>query len=718
MAQIIHDISNPNDGLGDPLRTAFDNQNDMNTELYTTKVDKVTGQRLTENNFSDADKEKLDGLTNSTQVQSDWAQDDFDAVDYIKNKDNVELSLNKISSIETYSETLYPNEKAVHDLADTKLNVSDLPSNLTFYPTTATADVSGYFKLVDNVTDADYDEPAVDVSTGTITTTDQLISSLISDAGLLSGNPGIVNITTVGNIKRVSGTGTADFFVRAYHRDSLGVETLVGTSNNTEAVSNSTYEQFSATLLWNDGEFAPTDRVVLKFYANRISGGGNPTYEFQFGGDAPVRTIFPVPFFVVAGEYELKANKQNNLNPDGTGLKYPTVDGVNAEVVKLTGNQTVQGVKTFVEPVILADGSDITFKSGIFEANLDIATLTENKSISLQDKSGVIALTSDVDLKQNLLPSPTTGERSSSTNLTYALQDGTILYHSVKWFTPSSTVSTSGVTVTSVGTQFTSEMVGAKITINGESRIITAFTSSTVVTVGVAFNTNYSGVVAGNWGVYNKGIILTNTGGVVVSSYNSFDIIVLNAPVVAFGGAWFDSANGIRVSDVGAELGLSDTIRWAQNDSPNVQGQTKDLGLRRNTAGVLEIYDGINANGLEANRRDLYLRTLTATDIISNALNLGKSVINASVTGTYNIDWNNDTYDIVLTGNTTFTESNLPASGKTKVISIYVTGNFALTLPANWATNVIGTYSTTKLNQLVVEYRGATKYWLTINQGQ
>ena len=34
MAQVINNISTPNDGLGDPLRTAFDKQNQMNTELY------------------------------------------------------------------------------------------------------------------------------------------------------------------------------------------------------------------------------------------------------------------------------------------------------------------------------------------------------------------------------------------------------------------------------------------------------------------------------------------------------------------------------------------------------------------------------------------------------------------------------------------------------------------------------------------------------------
>jgi hypothetical protein len=462
---------------------------------------------------------------------------------------NIEKTSNKISSIETYSETLYPNEKAVHDLADTKLNISDLPSNLTFYPTTATADVSGYFKLVDNVTDADYNEPDVDVSTGAISTTSQLVRKFVSDTGLLSGNPGIVNISAVFNIKRVSGTGTADFFIKAYHRDSLGVETLVGTSNNTEAVSNSTYEQFSATLMWNNGEFSPTDRVVYELYSNRITGGGNPTYDIQFGGDTPFRIIFPVPFFVVAGEYELKANKQNSLAIDGTGTKYPTVDGVN----------------------------------------------------------------SGLAFKQDLLPNPTTGERSSSTNRTYPYNRGTVLFHELKWFTPSSTVNTSGTTVTSVGTQFTSAMVGALIIINDEERIITAFTSSTVVTVGVAFSTNYSGVVAGSWGVYSKGYEqlsgvqrFFNTIGAVQFSIEQGQISFLQLQT---------GGNGTLITYDNVNVINTGMLRWSSTSQAN---GTKDVGLRRNASGVLEIFDGINANGLEANRRDLYLRTLIATSIVKS----------------------------------------------------------------------------------------------------
>jgi hypothetical protein len=85
-----------------------------------------------------------------------------------------------------------------------------------------------------------------------------------------------------------------------------------------------------------------------------------------------------------------------------------------------------------------------------------------------------------------------------------ATQDGTILYHTSAWFTPTSTISTSGTTATSIGTQFTSAMVGAKLTIGGESRIIATYISTTQVTVATAYSQNYSAIVAGSWGVYSR----------------------------------------------------------------------------------------------------------------------------------------------------------------------------------------------------------------------
>lgn len=94
MAQIIHDVDLPNTGDGDPLRTAFIHQNEMNTELYETKVDKITGQGLSENNFTDDLKDKLDGIEDGAEVnvQSDWNQSDNTADDYIKNKPETFIS--------------------------------------------------------------------------------------------------------------------------------------------------------------------------------------------------------------------------------------------------------------------------------------------------------------------------------------------------------------------------------------------------------------------------------------------------------------------------------------------------------------------------------------------------------------------------------------------------------------------------------------------------
>ena len=168
-------------------------------------------------------------------------------------------------------------------------------ANLTFFATTSASDIAGYVRLVTNITDPNYDEPAVDVPTGTITGQAQLLSELAAEPGVFLGDPGVINITTSGEIRRVSGSGSADFYFEAYLRDASGTETLLGTSNKTPPVTNSQYAQFSADLLLNNGVFTATDRLVLKFYADRVGSGSDPSYQFLFGGANPVNTRFPVP---------------------------------------------------------------------------------------------------------------------------------------------------------------------------------------------------------------------------------------------------------------------------------------------------------------------------------------------------------------------------------------------------------------------------------------
>jgi len=185
------------------------------------------------------------------------------------------------------------------------LTSADLPSTLDLYATTTASDIVGYTVLVRNISDSRFNTIAVDVSTGVITTTGQLVGQLVTDANIISGNPGVFNITTIGNISRTSGTGQAEFYFRVYKRTSAGVETFITESDKTLPVTNGGYTEFSATALWNDGIFTNTDRVVLKYYADRLTTptGSNPVYRFQFGGISPVRSTAAIPTSVMPNIY-------------------------------------------------------------------------------------------------------------------------------------------------------------------------------------------------------------------------------------------------------------------------------------------------------------------------------------------------------------------------------------------------------------------------------
>lgn len=89
MAQTIINISTPNDGQGDPLRSAFNQVNDMFTELYDRSVFKEAGKGLSSNDFDDTAQTKLSGIEAGAQknVQSDLAQEDNTKDDFVKNKD-------------------------------------------------------------------------------------------------------------------------------------------------------------------------------------------------------------------------------------------------------------------------------------------------------------------------------------------------------------------------------------------------------------------------------------------------------------------------------------------------------------------------------------------------------------------------------------------------------------------------------------------------------
>jgi hypothetical protein len=178
-----------------------------------------------------------------------------------------------------------------------RLSIANDFANIVLYPTTVSSDISGYFKMVTNLADPSYNTTPVDIPTGVITTDNQLLASLATDVNVLTGNPGIINVTTIGNIKRTVGNNNqyAAFYFKIFKRDSLGVETEIAISNETpNVIIGNIYEEFRASALLNNGIFVNTDRIVIKYYA-RLTGNTGSNYDFQFGGSNPVRTLFPVP---------------------------------------------------------------------------------------------------------------------------------------------------------------------------------------------------------------------------------------------------------------------------------------------------------------------------------------------------------------------------------------------------------------------------------------
>ena len=235
---------------------------------------------------------------------------------------------------------------AIDELDLKKADTSILQANVNLYPTTASnPDVSGYNHLVNNITDADFDDTAVNVSTGELTTTsDVLIASLASDAGVFEGDIGGTNVTLIGNIRQTAGNDDGRFKFEVYHRTDGGTETLIGTSGYTDAVSSTNYVQFFASTFLSSQTFTETDRIVMKFYG-KLDNAGSGTFDFQFGGSEPVRALFPVSVNVIPISADADAvvvdtsNFTGSLSGADTTVQaaLETLDGLNLTIAGVTG---------------------------------------------------------------------------------------------------------------------------------------------------------------------------------------------------------------------------------------------------------------------------------------------------------------------------------------------------------------------------------------------
>ena len=95
---------------------------------------------------------------------------------------------------------------------------------------------------------------------------------------------------------------------------------------------------------------------------------------------------------------------------------------------------------------------------------------------------------------------------------------------------------------------------------------------------------------------------------------------------------------------------------------------------------------------------------------------LEKFINNDNVAGFYDISWLVDTYFITMTGDTTFTESDLPANLKnTQEITIYLQGDFEPTFPSDWYNNAVGTYKKGEVNQITLKFIKSGIYFMKID---
>jgi len=310
-----------------------------------------------------------------------------------------------------------------------KADVSALSASITLYPTTSPSAVSGYFTMVTDITDVRYNDTPFDFDTGAISQQNQLLGSLATDENIFVGNPGVINVTTIGNIRKTAGNSNqyAEFFYRVFQRKANGTEIELAVSETTGAVNplNGNYREFSASALLNNGSFEATDRIVVKYYANALNGSTVSRYDFQFGGTQPVRTFLPVPVRV------LQSAEKIFYNNDLSSLQADNVQDAVDELEQLIQeNTTVIKIQKF--EIIAADngsgGFTYTYADGpasvtgtkssgafVFPLRDDVVYIPNNNRVEAKVNNDITFFYKDAELIE---------VDQATVAIDYTLQDG------------------------------------------------------------------------------------------------------------------------------------------------------------------------------------------------------------------------------------------------------------------------------------------------------
>ena len=312
-------------------------------------------------------------------------------------------------------------QDAIDILHQEKLDITALSSSVVFYPTTvAHNEVPGYNKLVTSTQDPDFNTTPVNVNTGVVAGQDQLVGQLVSDQGVLEGSTGVINIHTVGNIRKATGNSQASFYFTISKMDQNGSVTLLSTSSVTRPTENETYEEFYADALLESTSFTLNDRVVLQFYASDVAGGADASFDLQFGGNTPIRSLFPVPVSVIPLDVRSALS-------GGAGILYTEATGV------IAVDANVISTRNYTEAYAEMQ-ADSALTSANAYTDTQIATLDSNVSLSLTQS--INSLQGEIDSDFNAAVDHTnTSVANLSTTLTQYIdsQDASTLNSAISY---------------------------------------------------------------------------------------------------------------------------------------------------------------------------------------------------------------------------------------------------------------------------------------------
>ena len=244
----------------------------------------------------------------------------------------------------------------------------------------------------------------------------------------------------------------------------------------------------------------------------------------------------------------------------------------------------------------------------------------------------------------------------------------------------------------------------AKTVVSGKILFINDVTNSVGVEVGTP-NTD---------GSFTRTSDLVNDGEDGTSTFVEVDQLA----AVATSGAYSDLSGqpliptAILSTSQITNQGADNTSTYVENDELStvaISGAYSDLSGTPTIPSEITTTNGLTNEG--ADGASTYVEHDELAEVATNGMysKLNGDVDTSNVSVEHEIDWNVSNHILTMTGNTVFTQENMPASGVDRMITVYLYGNFSSTDIAIWG--IIGEdYDPTNGSLITAHWKGDGTY--------